>query len=37
VGDFNLYHEHWFGDAVLLVYGNRKKAQTEALINIMRD
>jgi hypothetical protein len=37
VGDFNLYHEHWFGSLPLPVHGSRKKAQVEALINIMRD
>jgi hypothetical protein len=35
VGDFNLYHESWFGDLPLPIHGNRKRAQAEALINIM--
>lgn len=26
VGDFNLYHEHWFEELPLPIHGNRKKA-----------
>jgi exonuclease III len=36
VGDFNLYHEEWFGETRLPVHGTRKKAQVEALLDIMQ-
>jgi hypothetical protein len=35
MGDFNLYYKHWFRSLLLPVHGSRKKAQAEALINII--
>ncbi len=36
VGDFNLYHKKWFGERHLPVYRTRKKAQANALLDIMQ-